>query len=261
MSEISLRKVIGSEKSSRLLLDLDDGPKDCDGLSKSLGTTQKEIFSNIELLERCHLVSEKNGVYTLTLIGELIIEKLKPIFRMEEFMNSNDGYWQNHNLDFIPPYLLNRLHNLLPCTVIQPIMSEIFDYNKEAHETSISSRSLDMTAAGLLPNSFHLFSDLIDEGVNLSLIFDSCLYNKVKRDNFDKLRKLVNSKQVALYLYPRKMHLFSFKANDSCLVLRLLTNEGTYDHKQLYCCSPSAVEWGRELFEYYLENSTQLTVI
>jgi predicted transcriptional regulator len=118
-----------------------------------------------------------------------------------------------------------------------------------------------MAAAGFLPSSFHLLSDLIDEGVNLSLIFDSCLYSKIKRDNLDKLRKLVNSQQVALYLYPRNMHLFSFKANDSCLVLRLLTNEGTYDHKQLYCCSPNAAEWGRELFEYYLKDSMPITEI
>ncbi|AFV22219.1 hypothetical protein Mpsy_0006 [Methanolobus psychrophilus R15] len=261
MGDRSLQIVIASENSSRLLLLLDNGPKDCDELRKSLETTKDELLFNIELLEKYYLVTKENNVYRLTLLGNLVIEKLKPLLCMEKFVNFADGYWCKRRLDFAPPHLLKKLYEIDSCTLFQPSPVDIFECNREIHQISRNSESFRMIAAGLQPTFFNLFEDLIDEGVHLSLIFDSCFYSKVTRDNFDKLRKLVNNKQVTLYLYPHKMHLFSLKVNDSCLALRLLTAEGTYDYKQLICISPAAVEWGRELFEYYLENSTQITVI
>jgi predicted transcriptional regulator len=102
---------------------------------------------------------------------------------------------------------------------------------------------------------------MINRGVNLSLIFDPSLLEKLKRDNYDELQKLVNNRQVALYLYSQKMHFLSVKVNDTCIVLKLLTKNDTYDHKQLICYSPDAVEWGKELFNYYLQDSMLLTEI
>ena len=261
MGDKSLQMVIASENSSHLLLLLDKGPKDCDELRKTLTISKDELLLNIELLEEYYLVTLENNVYRLTLLGNLIVEKLKPLLSMEKFVNFADGYWCKRKLDFAPPHLLKKLYEIDSCALFQPSPVDIFDYNREIHEISRNSESFKMIAAGLQPSFFNLFADLIDEGIHLSLIFDSCLYSKVKRDNFDKLRKLVNSKQVTLYLYPHKMNLFSFKVNDSCFLLRLLTDEGTYDYRQLICQSPEAVEWGRELFEYYLENSTKITVI
>jgi len=261
MKGISLQTVIASEKSSLLLLNLDEGPQNFDKLLVSLRTNKKQLLSIIGLLEQYYLITEENGIYRLTRIGELIAEKLKPLLRMEEFMNSADGYWRNRKLDFIPPPLLKRLHEIGPCTVVQPHFTEIYDYNKEAHEISKCSKSFNMVAAGLHPSFPDLFSDLIDGGVNLSLIFDGYLFDKLKRDNYDELQKFLNNRQVALHLYPQKMQFLSFKVNDSCLVLKLLNDNGEYDHRQLMCHSPNAVEWGKDLFDYYIKDSTVITSI
>jgi len=259
MKGISLQTVIASEKSNLLLLKLDESPQNFDKLLVSLKTNKRQLLSNIGLLEQYYLITEENGIYRLTCIGKLIAEKLKPLLRMEEFMNSAEGYWRNRKLDFIPPPLLKRLHEIGPCTVVQPHFSEIYDYNKEAHEIFKCSKSFSMVAAGLHPSFPDLFSDLIDGGVNLSLIFDRPLFDKLKRDNYDELQEFLNNRQVALHLYPQKMQFLSFKVNDSCLVLKLLTHKGEYDHTQLMCHNPNAVEWGKELIQYFLKDSTPIT--
>jgi predicted transcriptional regulator len=258
MKKASLQAVIASKENRCLLLFLGEGPKDFNNLIVSLGMTKEQILSIIRSLEESYLITGNSGIYRLTSLGELILEKLKPLLSLQELMNTVDGYWMNRKLDFIPPFLLKELHKVNSCTVIQPGFSDIYDYNKEAHETSRCSKSFSMAAAGLHPDFPDLFSDLIDSGVNMSLIFDPCLLDKLKRDNCDELKKLLNHGQVALYLYSQQMQFLSFKINDSCIVLRLLNDNGTYDHKQLICHSPDAVEWGKELFEYYRQQSVQI---
>jgi predicted transcriptional regulator len=261
MNKTSLQAVIASEENRSLLLFLDEGPADLAGLLISMETTEEQLHSIIRLLEECYLITGENGIYKLTRIGELITEELKPLLTLEEFINSADGYWLNRKLDFIPSFLLKKLHEVNLFNVIQPSFSDIYDYNKQAHENSLYSKSFCMAAAGLHPSFPDLFSDMINRGVNLSLIFDLSLLEKVKRDNYDELQELVNHRQVALYLYSQKMHFLSFKVNDRCIVLKLLNDDGAYDHKQLICHSPDAVEWGKELFNYYLQDSVSLTEV
>jgi predicted transcriptional regulator len=261
MSKTPLQAVIASKESRSLLLFLDECPTGLDGLTISMGATKEQLHSIIGLLEECYLITGENGIYRLTRIGELITGELKPLLNLEEFINTAENYWLDRELDFIPPSLLKKLHEVNSCTVIQPRFSDIYDYNKEAHEASTCSKSFSMAAAGLHPSFPDLFGDMINRGVNLSLIFDPSLFEKVKRDNYDELQKLVNNRQVALYLYSHKMHFVSFKVNDTCIVLKLLTKNNTYDHKQLICHSPDAVEWGKELFNYYLQDSMLLTEI
>lgn len=261
MKDKILQAVIASEKSCYLLTLLDSGPKNFEELCIRSRMHTKEYLISIKSLEEHNLITGENGTYKLTSSGELIVEMLKPFSHMKGFMNTNDCCRQNHSLDFIPPHLLKRLHELDSCTVIQTHLSDIFDYHKEIYETSKSSRSVIVAASGLYPGFPKLFSHLTDDGVSLSLLFDSCLYEKLLRDKYLILQKLVNNKQVTLHVYPKKMHIFSFIVNDSCLFLEPLTNEGMGSHKQLLFNSPGAIKWGNDLFHHHLQDSTPITEI
>ncbi|WP_406657311.1 transcriptional regulator FilR1 domain-containing protein [Methanolobus sp. ZRKC2] len=261
MKKKSLQAVLATEKCTCLLSSLSDGQKNVVELSISSGLSIREILLNVRQMEDCYLISQENGLFRLTSMGELIIKKLEPLLYIEKFLNTSDGYLQKRNLDFIPLPLLTRLYEIDSFTVVQPSFFDMFDYNKEAHERSKRSKSFRMVAASLHPYFPELFRDLIDEGVNLYLIFDSSLLDKLKGDNYDELQELVSYRQVKIYMYPQKMYFLSLKVNDFCIVLKLLTNEGTYDHKQLMCHSPDAVIWGKELFNHYLKDSMQVTQI
>jgi len=258
MKKASLQAVIASNENRCLLLFLGEGPKDFNNLIVSLGMAKEQLLSIIRSLEESYLIIENSGIYRLTCMGELIAGKLKPLFSLEEFINTANGYWLNRKLDFIPPFLLKELHKINSGTVTQPSSSNLYDYNKEAHEASLSSKSFSMAAACLHPVFPDLFSDMIDSGVNLSLIFDPYLLDKIKRDNPNELQKLLNERQVSLHLYSQQMPFLSFKVTDSCIVLKLLDRNNVYDHKQLICYGPDAVEWGNELFEHYRRQSVQL---
>ncbi|MDK2911220.1 MAG: hypothetical protein PWR29_177 [Methanolobus sp.] len=134
------------------------------------------------------------------------------------------------------------------------------DYT-EVHEMSKASCSVNMAAACLHPAFPKLFSEILERRVNLSLIFDSCLFDKVRKDHDEHIRRLLENRKVELYVYAEGMPFLSFKVNDVCIELKLLTDKGTYDHKQLVCCSHDAVEWGKELFEHYRQQSVRVSAI
>jgi predicted transcriptional regulator len=261
MKKPSIQAVIASEESRNILLFLDEGPKDLNDIIVSLRITKEELLSIIGSLERSYLVAGENNIYRLTQLGGLILEELKPLWTIEELMSSADGYLLNRKLDFIPPDLLKRLHEIRSFTVVQPHFSEIHDYNKDVHEMNMSSKSFSMAAAGIKSNYLDLYSDLIEKGVNLSLILDPELFNKIRRDHYEELEKLLKNRQVILYLHSQKMRFLSFKVNDSCIILKLLSHDGEYDHKHLICCSAQAVKWGKDLFEYYLKDSKLITEV
>ncbi|MDI3539341.1 MAG: hypothetical protein PWQ52_464, partial [Methanolobus sp.] len=64
-----------------------------------------------------------------------------------------------------------------------------------------------------------------------------------------------------LYLYPKKIDVLTFAYNDHYLLINLLRSNGDTDNKHILCSNLSALEWGKELFQYYLKDSTPITKI
>ncbi|MCQ6961963.1 hypothetical protein PV02_01955 [Methanolobus chelungpuianus] len=240
---------------------MNEGPKESGGLASSLDVSISELPSITGLLEESYLITGKNGIYALTRIGELIVEKLKPLLCIETTMNAAEGFWRSRNLDFIPSPLLKKLHKLNSCTIIKPNFPDIYDYNREVHEMSKASGSVSVAATCLHPAFPELFSEILERRINLSLIFDICLFDKVRKDHSEHIRSLLKNRKVELYVYAEDMPFLSFKVNDACIELKLLTDKGTYDYKRLVCCSPDAVEWGKELFEHYRQQSVRVSAI
>ncbi|WP_292465842.1 transcriptional regulator FilR1 domain-containing protein [Methanolobus sp.] len=46
---------------------------------------------------------------------------------------------------------------------------------------------------------------------------------------------------------------------DTCISLRPLINDSTVDNIRLVNTNPEVIQWGRELLEYYLKDSTPIT--
>lgn len=227
----------------------------------ALGNGHHGIPFKYRVTGKNNLVTKEKGVYRLTLEGELFVQKSFPALLMEKFQGDTDGYLQNRNLDFIPLYLLERLHNIESYIVIQPNYVDIFDHNKEAHEAFKSSKTFKMIATGVRPHLFELLKDMVDNKVDLSIIFDPRLLAKLQKDSLDELQELFNKRQVKIYRYPHNICLVSLKLSELCIVLQLLKNDGTYDYTQIMSYSPKTIAWGQELFDYYLKTSTLITEV
>ncbi|MDW7732780.1 MAG: winged helix-turn-helix domain-containing protein [Methanolobus sp.] len=261
MKKPLLDVVFASEKRKDTLLILQAGPKEMVTLLQSLKTTRQSLLPQIRILEEHHLVTSSNDIYELTTIGKLVVDEMIPFLDTIEVFDYDIEYWGTHNLDFIPPYLLERVHDFCSCKVITPSILELYDVNKEFFEYSNKSKSLTLVVTFLYPNFPVIYGEWIKNVEHITFIASKELYEKIKSNYSNEFQKYIDTGKFDFFVYTNAMNFVSFAHNDYCTFFRLLLKTGEYDNKQLICCNPRAVEWNIELSEYYLKESIQITEI
>lgn len=252
--------ICASEKRKKTLLLLKSGSKEMSAILQYLDTTREALLPQIRILENSYLIQHKDrDAYGLTTIGKILVDKISPLIDTLEVLESDVDYWGQHDLDFIPPHLLKRFHELEICSVMTNIPStEVWEPCKFVVEKSKASKSQTSVTTFLFPNFPSTLADFKKHGTKMLLVVSPELLVKIKKEMDDDFRNLLISEPNQVYVYPKKMGFLSFGYNDFCFMMRLLTKTGDYDHKYVVFSSPSALQWAKELFESYLDQSTRV---
>ncbi|WP_167848764.1 helix-turn-helix transcriptional regulator [Methanolobus halotolerans] len=245
-----------------LLFLLKDGPKDIRTIMGIMDIERQPLIFQLKILEDGFLLTKEAGSeepYKLTTIGKLLVEEMEPLMSILDFLDSNDGYWEDHRLDFIPRRLIKRLPELDPCTIVDPPFSEMYEFDRMFLEKSKVSSSFFTVTTCLHPVFVSLFLELLDKGVDISVVLSRELFEKMRSEQYSDLKHLVKNRRTEFYLYPKDMHFVSFAENDHYVQLMLLTNEDYYDNKHLMLSDPDALKWGKDFFDHYKNDSLQIT--
>ena len=253
--------ILMSEKRKNTLLFLKDGSREMTDILKSLGTTRQALLPQIRILEDHFLVEQSNDTYELTTIGKLIVDEMTPLLDTCDLLDTDIDYWGTHNFDFIPPHLFKRINELEKCKMFSPSITEIYETIKEFHETAKKSRSVFIATTFIHPNIATLFSELLDNNANIHIIFSKELLEKLRSDPDKERIKVFDNELIHMYVYSKKMDFFSFLYNDFDIMMTPLTLNGEFDSKYLMCEGKKALEWGKELFDHFLEDSTPVNDI
>ena len=247
----------GKRKSSLLLLQ--EGATEMAIILRSLNTTRQALLPQIRILEEHHLVTGANDSYELTTLGKLIVDKMAPFLETIEALDIDIDYWGTHTLDFIPPYLLKRIGELKTCNLIEVPLHEIFEEDKQFTEEAKISKSIFTITSYVFPDFEKTLSDLIANNVSISIVISKELSEKLMHENLADTQALIKSSNINLYMYPDSFDFLSISINDYSMLLKLLTENGEYDNKRAICSGDPALQWGKELFEHYLKDSTPIT--
>jgi predicted transcriptional regulator len=213
----------------------------------------------MKVLEEHYLVDHYKDAYELTTIGKLIVNDMKPLVDTLEVMDVDIGYWGTHNLNFVPPHILKRISELGRCEVISPSIESVHD----AHRIMVQSSKKYHYAITtfLYPHFRDIFSQILSEGADMYIIISQSLFDKLKIDNYNDIKELLNNDLVHFYLYPKKMGLLAFVYNEQMVMITLLTCNGSVSNKHILCENPGAIDWAKEVFDYYLKNSLPIIEI
>jgi predicted transcriptional regulator len=250
-----------SDKRKEVLLLLQDGAKEMEVLVKALDTTRQALLPQIRTLEDHYLVSHRRDTYELTSIGKLIVDEMTPLRGILKVFDNDTDYWGTHKLDFIPPHLLKKIGQLGQCRIINPPLHDAYELNRDIVKTTLKSRSLISVTSYLHPSFPTVSAKFSEMGIQVQMIITADMFKQLKLQDYDQFRQLLKLENTTYWLYPKDIGFMSFIQNDYCSLLRLITNNGLFDNKQLLFCDPAALQWGREFFEHYLKDSTLITGI
>jgi len=259
MKKSLLDVLFKSEKRKNTLIMLQEETKEMETLLTSLNTTRQALLPQIRILQDNYLVTQHKDTYELTTIGKLIVDEMVPLLDTIDFLDIDIDYWGTHNLNFIPPYLLNRLNENKNGKIITPSLVDIYEVNKDFIENANSSSSLYFIFTFMHPTFIPLIYKFIENNIDVSIILTKELLKIIKAEYYDDLKNHFMHENIKFYLYEKDIKIGSFSLSDYHLILRLLTRNNEYDNKQLFFSDQKALQWGKELFDYYLKDSILIT--
>ncbi|TGC09435.1 helix-turn-helix transcriptional regulator [Methanolobus halotolerans] len=261
MKRALLDVIFASEKRKNVLLLLHGGPQEMEPLLKSLDTTRPSLLPQIRILEEHHLINHYDNTYELTTIGNLIVDEMFSLMSTIETLDTDIHYWGTHQLDFIPPHLLSKIGQLKDCKIRTPSFPDLYKLNDEILETSPSSSVHYKIATFFHPLFPDLFSKMIANNVNVYMILSQPVIDKLRTDHSALFDEVMKSELFNLFVYPEQLNLMAAVLNDYHVLMRPLKKNGEYDNTYVLCSSEECLEWGKEFFQYYIQNSIPVTHI
>lgn len=250
-----------SDKRKNLLLLLMEGPRSIEQIKTSLNVTSKAMMPQIKILKKQGLVLHKDGTYTLSDIGKLIIGNMLPLLNTLEVIEENKEYWASRETDIIPSELFMRLGELRECRVIEPDLNHLFDLPREFTENLIRSKCIMSSISYYHPLYSSLYSKLAKNGVEMEIVFTKAVFERLKDDCREDLNTLLNSKKTIIRIFDESLQLPTIAVTEKFMYLCLFDKQEKYDHRVVMSFDLSAIRWGRELFMYYKKLSRENTKI
>ena len=253
-----LNVIFSSEKRKNVLLLLKDGPREMNTLLNSLKTTRTGLLPQIRILEEKQLVAKYNDTYKLTTIGKLIVDQMRVLIDTIEILDADIDYWGTHNFDFIPPDLLNRINELRHHRIIAPPITDLYSLHKTFHKDRTTEYVYSVGNI-FYPDYYPRFTEMINNKITINYIVSEGLFDKIKTEYYENVKVFLKSDYFKLYVYHKKMNFLFFTFDDYHIVINPFTKDEKFDSKYILCSTEDALEWGKDLFEHYLKDSTPIT--
>jgi predicted transcriptional regulator len=250
-----------SDKRKNLLLLLKDGPKTIEEIKTELEVSSSPIMAQIRILLKEGLLVQKGDDYELSIKGKLIVPKMEPLLSTFQVFDENHDYWARQNLRILPPHLLDRIGELGSCKELIPDRTHIFDYPPEIMDPLYRSKTVMEISSFFRPGYPNLYLDLAKRNIEVSLILERPIYEKLISDFRAEVEEFLNLKNTSLFVCENKIELASSIVTDCFISISMISKEGRYYNHEMVSFEKSALTWGQELFNYYKDMSEPITQI
>ncbi|TGC09438.1 helix-turn-helix transcriptional regulator [Methanolobus halotolerans] len=144
-------------------------------------------------------------------------------------------------------------------TTIIPPITDIYNVHDRFYERSKKGTVHSVITTTFYPHFPKLLHELLPKNIHANVIVSCELFDKLRTEHRTEIVKFLDNELIHLFVYPKNMGLLSFLYNEYCIMLSPLTNKGDFDNKHIEYCNQGARNWGKELFEHYLNESRPIT--
>jgi predicted transcriptional regulator len=249
-----------SEKRKNLLLFLEDKPRSIDEILSMLQISRVSLLPHIKKLKEEGLILQHGNIYSLSIIGRILVRKASPLLNAASTFEDNDYYWSHRKLDSVPLHLLKRIGDIKGSQLVEPEVAHGFDLFPDlaSHFTGSSKVMLFFSYFHPQIPSFSL--GLAKKNIQVQLILSKDSFERLSGDFRDVGEKILKMKNASIFMYSEKpLKIPALIAiSEYMLLLGFFNKKGRFEGQYLLCFEPRALAWGRELFEYYKERSEQV---
>jgi predicted transcriptional regulator len=260
MSPGLLDLILFSEKRKAFLLLLKEGPKNIEEILEKIQVPRTALLPQIKKLKEDGLVIHEGGLYKLSIIGEIIVEKMQPLVETLQIFEKNENFWIDRKLSPIPPALMKRINELGNYHIIEPDLSHTFDLNAEFVNYLFASSSIRIFFSYFHPQFPDLFLRLARKRIEMSLVLSEAVYSRFHEDFRTEGEEFLKMENTKLFILEKKgIEIPAVVAStDKVMVLGLFNENGRFDRQYIVSPNQRVIKWGEDLFEYYRNMSREI---
>ena len=249
-----------SDKRKNFLLLLAEGPRNIDEILDLLQVPRISLLPHINKLKEEGLIVQKGDVYRLSIIGDILVKKARPLLDAASTFEENDYFWSHRKLDSIPFHLLKRIGELKGSQLVEPGLTHGFDLFPEMINHFTGSSKVMLLFSYFHPQIPSFSLELAKKDVKVQLILSRDSFDRFSGDFRDTGEKILAKKNASIFVHTgTPLEIPSLIAiSENVLLLGFFNKRGRFEGQYLLSFEPRALVWGRELFEYYMERSEKV---
>lgn len=262
MNSNLLDLILFSEKRKDFLLLLKEGPKSIEEILDRLQVSRTALLPQIKKLKEDNLVIHESEMYKLSVIGEIIVGKMKPLLDTLAIFQKDPDFWADRKLAPIPSYLTKRISELGDYSLIEPDLSHTFDINPEFIRHLSNSSCIHIFLSYFHPQFPSFFLSLARKGIKVSLTLSEAVYLRWEEDFKKETEEFLSMDNTNFFIQDKKGIEIPavISATDRIMILGLFNENGKFDNQYVISFDRDAMRWGEDLFKHYRDMSREIKV-
>ncbi|MDY6964613.1 MAG: winged helix-turn-helix domain-containing protein [Halobacteriota archaeon] len=253
-----LRLLARSEIRVKVLLILNEGTKKLGQLREMLDLSSSTILHAMRGMEVEGLIEHTEIGYTLSNVGKIQAILVNDMIKTIAVLSKDKDFWLTHDLSGIPEYLLKRIGELNGCEVVVATPEDILKIFSSYFQMITSAKEMRSLTSIFHPDFPDAVKALVKRRANVELILTRNVMEKMIETDRDILESLIPEANFGLWLIDEEVK-ETFTITDSALSLGFYRHDGAYDvATDLIARGDVALNWGRDLFEYYRKRAKMI---
>jgi predicted transcriptional regulator len=230
-------------------------------LSEEVGASSPACVHALRELTKEQITrQDEKRNYLLTNIGEIIMRKFDELDVAATVLSQHKEFWLDHILSDIPNHLLDKIGSLADSAVLSSTPADLLKGFSALYTLLQNSKEVRAISPIFAEEMTAQFAKLIEKNVDIELIFtpavlDATLKSGDRKALADAIKK--NLKLFKLETQPN----FALTVTDYFFMIAFFRPDGSFDwSNSLISYNPDALEWGQELFAYYVERAERVSL-
>lgn len=254
----TLKFITSSKVRTRIMLGLQEEPKTSSVLRDEVSASASSIIHAARDLEKEDLLVEKEDGYHLTSLGSIVASQLDELVETMYVLDSNRQFWLTHDADAIPQEFLERLHELQGVEVVKSAPTDLVKALSTYLKLIRAAERLTGVSPILHPEFPGVIEKLVRKGVDVELILTEEVFERGKANYPHLFQELIAENNFQVWVSDIPVGV-AFTVTDTFMSLGLFDLNGNFDSDtDLVSKDKGAINWGRELFEYYRKRAHRI---
>ncbi|WP_227352733.1 helix-turn-helix transcriptional regulator [Haladaptatus salinisoli] len=241
-SESLVRYVLRSRTRTTVLIGISNGQRSVKALLEHESASKSAVYNALSNLENHGLVyNSQSKQWYLTGSGSLVVNFLHRQQRLEKLIETDQTYWQSHDVTALPHSFQFDLSELVPGSIIRATDTQPSRAVREVEDRFEATTSADVVAPIYDQRQW---SALLDRCESCRLIIAEAVLSALRNDG-GPISGSIEDLDIRVADVS-----FELAVTDDCLLLSLPLLDGSYDVQTVFIAKTErARTWGTKLFE------------